>query len=181
MTLTAPANPAKEPYRLNLQGRAIIEGVAVVHPAVPAEDMMQAFAYRHLVPAKELKLAVIGRGGVRGGAKILGATPVKIPAGGTVRVQVGFFAPRLAESLQLELSEPPDGITIQSVSLIRDGAEIILASDATKTKSGLTGNLIVNAFAGKSGGDGKGKGPANLRRTPVGTLPALPFEVVAVQ
>ncbi len=181
MTLTAPPNPAKEPYSLNLQGRASIEGRAVVHPAVPAEDMMQAFAYRHLVPAKELQVAVIGRGGARGGAKILGATPVKIPTGGTVRVQVGFFAPRLAESLQLELSEPPDGITIQSVSPNRDGAEIILASDATKTKSGLTGNLIVNAFAGKPGGDGKGKGPANPRRAPLGTLPALAFEVVAAQ
>ena len=181
MTLSAPPNPAKEPYNLNLEGRAIIEGCAVVHPAVPAEDMMQAFAYRHLVPAKELRLAVIGRGGARGGAKILGATPVKIPVGGTVRVQVGFFAPRLAEPLQLELSEPPEGITIQSVSAIRDGTEIILASDAIKTKSGLTGNLIVNAFAGKPGGDRKGKGPANPRRAPLGTLPALPFEVVAAQ
>jgi len=181
MTLTVPPNPAKEPYELNLEGSAIIAGRAVVHRARPAEDMMQAFAYRHFVPAKELQVAVIGRGAARGGAKILTATPVKIPAGGTVRVQVGFFAPRMAESLQFELSEPPDGITIQKISPNRDGAEIILASDATKSKSGLTGNLIVNAFAGKSGGDGKGKGPANPRRAPLGSLPALPFEIVAAQ
>lgn len=178
MTLTGPPTPANEPYRLQLEGRAIIQGGAVVHPVVPAEDMMQAFAYRHLVPAREFQLAVIGRGGTRGGARILGATPVKIPAGGTVRVQVGFFAPRLAEGLQLELSEPPEGITIQSVAPNRDGAEIILATDATQTKSGLTGNLIVNAFAGKPAGDGKGKGPANNRRTAIGTLPAIPFEII---
>lgn len=181
MTLTAPPNPPKAPYRLNLEGRAVIEGAAVVHPAVPAEDMMQAFAYRHLVTAKELKLAVIGRGGARGGAKILGTTPVKIPAGGTVRVQVGFFAPRSGESRQLELSDPPDGITIQSVTPNLDGAEITLASDAIKTKVGLSGNLIVNAFAGKLGDSAKGNRPANPRRAPLGTLPALPFEVVAGQ
>lgn len=181
VTLAAPSTSGKEPFHLQLEGHATIEDRAVVHPAVPAEDMMQAFAYRHLVPAKELQVAVIGRGGVRGGVKLLTPTPVKIPAGGTLRVRVGFFAPRMAEALQFELSEPPDGITIQRVSPNREGAEIVLASDAAKTKAGLTGNLIVNAFAGKPGGDGKGKGVGNPRRAPVGSLPALAFEVVAGQ
>ena len=44
---------------------------------------MQAFAYRHLVPAKELDVAVSGRFMNRMPLKILSATPVKIPAGGT--------------------------------------------------------------------------------------------------
>jgi hypothetical protein len=54
--------PKEEPISLRLEGHAIIQGQKVVHPAVPAEDMMQAFIYRHLVPAKDLKVAVIGRG-----------------------------------------------------------------------------------------------------------------------
>jgi hypothetical protein len=44
---------------LQVQGRATIQAQTVSHPAVPAEDMMQAFAYRHLVPVQELKLAVL--------------------------------------------------------------------------------------------------------------------------
>jgi hypothetical protein len=51
----APPFP-KDPINLSLEGRATIAGQPVVRPAVPTEDMMQAFAYRHLVPAQELKV-----------------------------------------------------------------------------------------------------------------------------
>ena len=44
LTLLAPAAPTEKPLTLSLEGRAIIQGHAVVHLAVPAEDMMQAFA-----------------------------------------------------------------------------------------------------------------------------------------
>jgi hypothetical protein len=61
LTLTVPFMPQKEPVSLGLAGRAIIEGDAVIRAAVPAEDMMQAFAYRHLVPSESLEVAVVGR------------------------------------------------------------------------------------------------------------------------
>jgi hypothetical protein len=62
LTLKAPPTPLKEPLSLCLEGRAEIRGRQIVRPAVPAEDMMQAFIYRHLVPVKDLKIMVIGRG-----------------------------------------------------------------------------------------------------------------------
>jgi hypothetical protein len=62
LTLTVPFTPQKEPVSLGLAGRAIIEGDTVIHAAVPAEDMMQAFAYRHLVPSEKLEVTVVGRG-----------------------------------------------------------------------------------------------------------------------
>lgn len=46
------------PVRLNIVGVSTNEGQILVRPAVPAEDRMQAFFWRHLVPAKEL-LAVV--------------------------------------------------------------------------------------------------------------------------
>ena len=39
----------------------MIEGREIVRQAVPAEDMMQAFIYHHLVPMQDLLVAVIGR------------------------------------------------------------------------------------------------------------------------
>jgi len=39
-------------------GRATIGEKLVIHQAVAAEDMMQAFLYRHLVPANELLVTV---------------------------------------------------------------------------------------------------------------------------
>ncbi len=47
-----------EPVTLVVEGRAAIGGQEVVHDAVPAEDRMQAFLWRHLVPAQEFKMLV---------------------------------------------------------------------------------------------------------------------------
>ncbi len=179
LTLTLPPLPPKEPFSLPLEGHATIQGREVSRTVVPAEDMMQAFAYRHLVPAKELKVAVAGRGMLRAGVRVLGDTPVKIPAGGTARVRLDAPARAFADRLQLELSDAPEGITIQNVSPSREGTEIVLQSDAAKVKPGLKGNLIVNAFAERPAAAGKGKAQGVQRRAPVATLPAIPFEVVA--
>jgi hypothetical protein len=41
-----------------IEGRAKVGSGEVAHVAVPAEDRMQAFLWRHLVPAKDLKALV---------------------------------------------------------------------------------------------------------------------------
>ncbi len=60
ITLKAPPEPIAKPVAIRLSGQALIGGQVVRHPVVPCEDMMQAFAYRHLVPAKELSVLVGG-------------------------------------------------------------------------------------------------------------------------
>ena len=172
--LPAPASsPPAGIFNLLLEGNAVIDGQAAVRPAVPAEDMMQAFAYRHLVPAQELDVAVDGRGMPR--VKILDATPVKLPVGGTVRVRIGPAGPRFATNFQFELSEPPEGITLKSVAPIRQGAEIELETDAAKVKPGLEGNLIVNLLTVRSQGGDKARSRPESRRYAAGTLPAIAF------
>jgi hypothetical protein len=180
LTVTVPPSPSAEPVALSIEGRAKIDGAEVVRPAVPAEDMMQAFAYRHLVPAKELLASGSERWGRRGAVKILSNVPVKIPAGGTARVQIGAPTRTPLGEISLELNEPPDGVTIQSVSPIRGGTEIVLKTDAAKVAPGLKGNLIVNVLLQRSGGAKKqpqGKG-SNAQ---IGTLPAIPFEIAPRQ
>ena len=46
------------PVTLAIEGRAKIGGREVAREAVPAEDRMQAFLWRHLVPAQDLKLMI---------------------------------------------------------------------------------------------------------------------------
>ncbi len=46
------------PVRLTIQGTAEIGDQKVTHDAVPAEDRMQAFLWRHLVPAEDLPVLV---------------------------------------------------------------------------------------------------------------------------
>jgi hypothetical protein len=192
-TLTVPPSAAGNdtPLVLAFEGRAIIDGDAVVHPAVPAEDMMQAFAYHHLVPAKELDVAVLGGGrfaSTRPNAgrfagqswiRVLGSTPVRIPAGGTAHVRIGAPVSGFTDRWELELSEPPAGVTLEKVSSIDAGAELVLHSDAAKVKPGQKGNLIVNLMPGRNATAAqKGKKQSNQRRGPVGSLPAIPFEIV---
>ncbi len=60
LTLTAPRQADEQPISLHLEGHATIDGKEMIRPVVPAEDMMQAFLYRHLVPAQELLVGVGG-------------------------------------------------------------------------------------------------------------------------
>jgi hypothetical protein len=181
LTIKVPRLPEHGPVALSLEGRATLQGKAVVRSAVPADDMMQAFAYHHLVPAKALEVDVIGNGRFMGAGaiRILSATPVRIPVGGTARVRLGTPNGGFAGRFDLELSEAPEGITLTSLSPTDQGADMVLSSDAGKVKPGAKGNLIVNIIPGKNlAGAQKGKKQANQRPV-LGTLPAIPFEVVA--
>jgi hypothetical protein len=77
VTLTVPRTALDEPVSLDVEGAASIQGRPVVRRAVPADDMMQAFAYHHLVPAQELLVMVLGRPPIRAATQAAGAAPVK--------------------------------------------------------------------------------------------------------
>ena len=116
----------------------------------------------------------LGKASVR----ILGEKSVKIPAGGTARLRVKLPAVPFLGQIQLELSEPPDGIVIQRVSPSGEGTEVVLQSDAAKVKPGLKGNLIVAAFSERNQTFGQGKAKTAKQRTRIDTLPAIAFEIV---
>ena len=178
-TLTARTVRRNEPLKLEIEGRAMVGGQEIVRPGVPAEDMMQAFAYRHLVPSKQLLVAVGGFWTQRVSLRIAGgATPVIIPAGGAARVLLAAPGNAFTERFKLELNEPPEGVSLRKVSPTADGVELEFAADA-KAKSGLAGNLIVSILAERSTKAEKGKKQTNTGRLPMGVLPAIPFLVVA--
>lgn len=54
LVVKSGAAPSEGPVRLTIEGSAKPGAVEIVHAAVPTEDKMQAFLWRHLVPAKEL-------------------------------------------------------------------------------------------------------------------------------
>lgn len=174
LTLTALTRPRDEPFELTLAGRAVIDGKTVTHGATPAEDMMQAFAYRHLVPSQALLVAVTGNRGSN--FRILSKLPVKLPPGGTARLQFALPQTKNRDTLHAELSDPPEGVVIQSLTMSGASAEILLASDPAKAKAGLQGNLIVQLFAEREAGAKTSK-TAQPQRSPLGPLPAIPFEI----
>jgi hypothetical protein len=179
LTVNVPPMRPAEPVVLGLEGRAAIQGKALVHQARAAEEMMQAFAYRHLVPADSLKVTVLARGGTRVPARIMGSEIARMPAGGSARMRVTLPAVRAFENIQLELSEPPEGVALRDVVVGGAGAEFVLEADASKIKPGLRGNLIVTVSGERVPPQrGEKQAPAARRRVPLGVLPAIPFEII---
>jgi hypothetical protein len=177
VTLTAPPNPLPEPLDLLLEGRATIGGRPVVHAAVPADDMMQAFAYRHLVPAKDLRVLVADR---RAGQppRVLTPQPLKIALGRAAKVQVEMLSLRFFENVRFELSESPEGIVLQNVSIGPQTAELTFQSNAEKVKVGAKGNLVVNISGERTPTAAANQpAPAMRRRISLGSLQAISFEI----
>ena len=58
LTLSTSLSATTQPVDLRLEGKAKIQDRDVAHEAIAAEDRMQAFLWRHLVPAADLKVLV---------------------------------------------------------------------------------------------------------------------------
>lgn len=177
LTLSAFGNPFDQPVALRLEGRARIGGQMVSRPVVPAEEMMQAFAYQHLVPSRQLLALVVGKRRAPLFA-LASEGPLRIPAGGTAEFQIK--APRLPIlcGVQLELNDPPKGVTLQKVTEVPGGLALVLKADGPAAKAGLAGNLIVEAFTESAGGKPAAPAPKVKRRVSLGALPAISFEIV---
>jgi len=178
MTLAMPFRALGEPVMLNLVGRSVIDGKHVTRRALPAEDMMQAFLYRHLVTAENWMVIPTKRGRWSPPWRIVTPGPVVITPGKTATVRFSGNRGQTASKVQFELSNPPAGLSIGQITRgVQGAASFELKADPAKAKPGARGNLIVNAFIMQTprSRDGKKRPP---RRWGMGVLPAIPFEIV---
>lgn len=175
VSLTAPAEAIATPHRFSIEGEASIDGRTVRHTGVSAEDMMQAFLWRSMVPVEQALLCVLGNDR----RKPLWNTienRLRLPVGGTVLLRIALPPGQAGNQIQLALSDPPDGIGIADVSQTGGFLTVRFSADR-KAKLGLAGNLIVEASAIKPSG-ASDPPPKNKRPVALGILPAIPFEVV---
>jgi len=181
-TVKAPPESPEKIVAIALDGRALIGGKMATHAAAPAEDMMQAFFYRHLVPSQELAVSMAGqqRWFMRDAFKIISATPVRISPGGTARVRVSAPPGNFSDRFKLELHNAPEGISLTNVSTIPAGLELEFVCDVEKSKVDTSGNLICDVVSkNPSSVVNQKKLPNQPRRMAVATLPAIPFKIVA--
>jgi hypothetical protein len=176
MTLTAPPTVMPEPVSLEIEGSAVIDGQEVSRRAQPTDDRMQAFIYRHLVPAERLLVNVMGFARARFVVRLYEAEPIEIPVGGSGRAH--FVVPRVMpiDELKLELDSPPEGLSISKTEEVRGGIAVELAA-SDEVEQRLRGNLIVKAYVERVFKRPNGPPEGIKRKIPVGTLPAVPFVV----
>ncbi len=178
MTLTAPARAPDGPVALELEGRAEVHGRTIVRPVVPAEDKMQAFLYRHLVPSRELFVEVQKSKWRVPAIELAGRTPVRIVAGQTALVRIKTGRANTLRELQLELQNPPAGVSLHDVALIPGGLAFRLSAERDAVQGNFGDNLIVEAYREFTPKAQPGKPPPPKRRSSMGVLPAIPVEVV---
>jgi len=187
ITLETPTSKVDRLATLRLVGVARIGDTTVSRPAIPADDVMQAFLWRHLVPAEAFTVAVRKSRWRPLPVKRVGQGPVRVPVGGMGLVR--FKAPKRLANRKFELKpsgEPPKGIdlAIRNVTFDANGLTFQLKVDGEAAKPGFADNLIVEVFTEvtiKPRGKDKEKATPRKRRLFVGVLPAIPFVVVERQ
>ena len=178
MTLKAPPKAPGQPVALQLQGSIRIGGQTVRHPVFGADDVMQAFLYRHLVPTQNFLVSIQKARWGMPPVKLAGDSPVRIPAGGSAEVRIKTQRSSILKQLQLELNEPPEGLTLHNVTVVPEGLAFQLKADKDALQSGFADNLIIEAFRSFTPKQKGGKSSNQKRRYSMGVLPAIPIEIV---
>lgn len=150
-----------------ISGSARIQDKPISHVAVPADDMMQAFAYRHLVPAQETVMYVTKGGPVLLTLNIPKGRSLSIPVGGSVKVTVTSDSKKpFNGEIKLALDDPPKGIWIEDLTPPAGSrtAQVVFHAEDEEVKAGTKGTLILHGV---------------MNQRIVCTTPAYAFEATA--
>jgi hypothetical protein len=148
ITLTVSASlKAAGKQSLRLVGRAEAGGKTLVHPAVPAENLMQAFLYQHLLPFRE-ETVWVTRPVVPYSVmpKLADGGLVLSPGQETVIPVTLTRRPEYERPIRVDLVDPPKGISLRKTHFPagqNKGMMIVFAD--SKVPLGLSGNLILSA------------------------------------
>lgn len=177
LTLMVGQEATTEPISLQINGYAAVRGKRLSRPAFPAEAMTQAFAYQHVIPTKDWTLFV--RGKPAGKPPCTFADPgVRIPLNGTGQLRVLVDQGRPPRDFRFELSEPPEGITLEEPVIVGPNLIVPIKCDPAKVKVGRKGNLLFILAQERTYLSKEEKKQVTSRNV-IGMLPAVPFEVVS--
>jgi hypothetical protein len=165
------------PVALRLEGQAVMDGRPVTRPVVPAEDMMQAFLWRHLVPSQDFLVYV--RPSQWGPIRIEpeATQPVPIPAGGSATIYYkspGWRVPLV----EMKVAEPEEGLTVTGFESTADFISCTVQADEHSPEAG---NLVVEGIVvwPRSEEDRKKNPDApDPKPSSIGILPAVPYNTV---
>jgi hypothetical protein len=161
LTLTAPSDAAMQVLSPTILGTATVGKDTTTRQALPAEEMMQAFSYRHIVPTQELLLSVREAPPFTMSVKLPPGGVLTIPQGGEAQVVArvtrkkvppplpappppeprarGKAAPPLKDQPPEQVVvtaggiPPPPGITVTPAFIPPEGDEVAVTIKAAKS------------------------------------------------
>ena len=176
VTISTPPLRPTQIYNLKLIGWTKVNNKMVIRPVVPADDSMQAFLYRHLVPADNFVLQVIKNKWPIPPVEILN-TPIELTPGESKVVIAKTKKRAVLDEIKLQLRDNPDGLTISDVKVVKQGLSFILTANADEMKSGYQGNLLIEGIREYYPKDKNGKVAKTAKTYSMGYLPAVPIRV----
>ena len=184
MTLAIPSDGKDQIFDLSMQGVSLrnrrMSRNPIVRPAIPAEQMMQAFIWYHLVPVENWRVITSGRSGSKMPFQIpLNAPTVRLPQQGNYDLSVTPLPKHLkADEMHVEISEPPPGISAEFVKDDRGMMAIRFNIDSESVSIGDRNNLLLRVFRQWTPAKTSDDENPKQRQTDYGYLPALPYEIV---
>jgi hypothetical protein len=174
VTLTAHQHAVGKPVTLQLEGRAHIGGQDIRHAAVPADNTMQAFLWRHLLPAQQFLVSVRKSKGMPESFARTDDGPVSIAPGGEATIRMRVPNRPALKGIQWTLIDPPAGLSLGKTEI--EGGELVigLRAAAEGLVAGTRDNLIIGATINRPAR----KGQKRNQQTSLGVLPAIPVEIV---
>ncbi|HPR82506.1 MAG TPA: PPC domain-containing protein [Pontiellaceae bacterium] len=180
IVITARPRAAEQMMTLDIEGVADCGSRTVRRHAVPAEDMMQAFIYRHLVTAQQMLVQVTEPEPV--------SVVLTIPKEGFFRAHPGKqlvisasaqWAASAQKSIKLTLAEPPEWLTLRTATWQAGNIILDISPNAEPGDTAtvlLTGTVKVN----KSPKDADFNPVMKFlnNRTADFTIDAIPIQVV---
>ena len=134
---------------LEIEGVASCGARTVSRRAVPAEDMMQAFLYRHLVTAQKLLVQVAEPNPVN--------VTLKLPSGGVIRARPDSEITLSAmidskeavgqSGVKLTLSEPPEWLALGTEFIGAKGGSEVVLKVSPNAEPGDKATVILNGIA----------------------------------
>jgi hypothetical protein len=113
ITITAPNEMASEVVSPEIIGTAMVDDVTITHTAIPVDDQMQAFLYRHLVPAQELVLASVSTPSpIPFEARLPRSGVIELPLGAEIRIPLKGFVHAERQGTKVSIDHPPEGIYV---------------------------------------------------------------------
>ncbi|MEN6301973.1 MAG: PPC domain-containing protein [Armatimonadia bacterium] len=177
MALATPGQAVGKPVAIRLEGKAKCGEAVVTRPVVPTEDMMQAFAYQHLVPSQELAVMVTQPLRMLPPVELVTlAEPLKVPAGGVAQVELKTLRGGMPPNLKLELKGAPEGLSIKDIAPTATGATVTVEVKPGTLKPGYVDNLLIETVVEMEARGGQGR--TQKWRVAAGVLPVIPFEIV---
>ena len=182
MTLTLPERPPVEVVTLAMEGsanRRLRSRSPIVRPAIPAENMMQAFIWYHLVPVENWNVVISGKPVAKMPFQvIMPGKSVVLPREGKFRLNVLPTSKKVPlDQLHVELSEPAKGISVAIVSDPNAATAIEFDVSPDEFEPGLRGNLLFSVYKEYTPEPTENDPAPRARRTDYGLLPAIPFEI----